>query len=91
MAAGRGNSVRRFFMEERMSVRAKFRVTNADPRDEENGGTVYLEPVVDGSDENREFFKYTPAGKIELYTVNVAALDQFAVGDQFYVDFTKAE
>jgi hypothetical protein len=53
-------------------------------------GTVHLSPVTSGSDENKKFYEATPGGKIELGTVNGEALKQFAIGDEFYVDFTPA-
>lgn len=47
-------------------------------------------PVVDGSAENKEFFKYTPAGSIQFSTINKAASDRFEQGAQYYMDFTAA-
>lgn len=57
-----------------------------------NGGTgkVVLVPVVGGSEENKEFWKYTPSGKIELYIDNPEAFKAFELGE-YYVDFTKAD
>jgi hypothetical protein len=46
--------------------------------------------VTGGSKENEEFFRYSPWGKIDMGTVNAAAARQFEIGDEFYVDFTKA-
>lgn len=74
-------------------VRAKFRVTqvlrNGGP-DAREGGSVTLYPVVGGSAENDQFYKYTPAGNINLSTINDDALAQFEEGAEFYVDFTPA-
>ncbi len=72
-----------------MSVRAKFKVESV--TNSENGGSVKLAPVTTDSAENEAFFKWTPWGSIEIGTVNEEALRQFAPGDEFYVDFTKAE
>lgn len=71
-------------------VRAKFRV---DSVTNFGGGTgrVELSPVTGGSDENVSFWKYTPAGKIEMHVDNPETLVQFAPGQEFYVDFTPAE
>ena len=69
-----------------MSVRAKFTVSMVD----EKNKAVYLAPVTSGSDENAEFYKWTPGGHILLQTVNEDALAQFANGKEFYVDFTSA-
>ncbi len=72
-----------------MSVRAKFKVESV--LQTQNGHSVQLQPVTTGSEENKTFYKYTPGGKIELSTVNVAAAEQFVPGKEFYVDFTPAE
>jgi hypothetical protein len=77
-----------------MTVRAKFVVQSITTHKAWNGpglmGTVHLTPVTSGSDENKAFFDATPGGKIELGTVNEEVLKQFAIGDEFYVDFTLA-
>lgn len=72
-----------------MAVRAKFKVTNIEP----NGEVVniVLNPVIDGSEENKEFFKWTPGGQINLGCCNPAATEQFKVGKEYYIDFTPAE
>lgn len=72
-----------------MSVRAKFKVETVTHNT--SGASVQLVPVINGSEENKQFYKYTPAGSIQLSTVNAAAAEQFKPGDEFYVDFTKAE
>lgn len=71
------------------TVRAKFKVVSIT---EAEGGmkTVQLQPVINGSPENEKFFKWTPSGSIQIGTLNPEASAQFAPGDQFYVDFTKA-
>lgn len=53
--------------------------------------TIKLNAVADGSEENKNFFKYTPTGTIDLGVVNNSLADNFSIGDYFYVDFTKAE
>lgn len=75
-------------------VRAKFKVqgnnkTFDDP--ETPGFTIDLHPVISGSKENEEFYKWTPGGNIQLSTINEAAAKQFEMGKEFYVDFTPAE
>lgn len=69
------------------TVRAKFRVQSIT---EAEGGlkSATLVPVTTGSEENKEFFKWTPAGQIQLGTINPAAAAQFVPGREFYVDFT---
>lgn len=53
--------------------------------------TIVLNPVCDGSAENRTFFEATPVGEIKLGTVNETAARQFELGQAYYVDFTPAE
>ena len=71
------------------SVRAKFRCVSITLSE---GGlkTVTLQPVTSGSDENKEFFKWTPSGQISLGVLNPAASSQFELGAEYLVDFTKA-
>lgn len=64
----------------------------------EGGEVIKATPVCknepyssDGLDENNTFSKFTPSGLIELTITNPALLGQINEGDQFYVDFTKAE
>lgn len=77
-----------------MTVRAKFYVQSITTSKAWNGpgtmGTVHLNPVSSGSDENKKFYEATPGGKIELGTINAEALKQFNIGDEFYIDFTPA-
>lgn len=68
-----------------MSVRAKFECKSV------GDGQVKLEVVYTGSPENESFFKWTPSGQITMGIVNEAALKQFAVGKQYYVDFAPTE
>lgn|SRR3990167_959950 len=70
------------------SVRAKFLVVSKEPFND--GFTIHLRAVYDGSEENKDFFKYTPAGNISLSTVNNSAADKFEMNQEYYVDFTKA-
>ena len=78
-----------------MSVRAKFVVKSVDQsfnsEQVADGGRVVLEPVVSGSPENEQFYKYTPSGSLVISTINQSALSQFEVGKEFYVDLTPAE
>lgn len=71
-----------------MSVRAKFRVDEV--AQNVSGSTIRMSPVTSGSDENKEFFKWTPTGRLEMGTVNAAAAEQFKPGAEFYIDFTAA-
>ena len=73
-------------------VRAKFVCKLITPiqRDRADTQSVELEPVIDGSEENKTFFKYTPGGKIRLDVMNEEAVKQFEVGKEYFVDFTPA-
>jgi hypothetical protein len=71
-------------------VKAKFKVHEVRPEHGGDGGAVTLFPVVDGSPENKDFYKWTPGGKIELSTINANAFKEFQPGDEFYVLFEKA-
>jgi len=74
-----------------MSVRAKFKCISVTVGEGEYAtAQISLEPVIDGSDENKSFYKYTPGGRIDLQVVNPAAAGQFSPGQEFYVDFTPA-
>lgn len=70
-------------------VRAKFTVL--EKAESANGFRIQLIPVVSGSEENKEFFKWTPSGSINIGTINAKAAEQFIPGKSYYVDFTPAE
>lgn len=73
-----------------MRVRAKFYVYSVTKITCGNV-TVQLKPVINGSEENKSFWKYTPAGSIEMQmTAGIPAAEQFEAGQEFYVDFTPA-
>jgi hypothetical protein len=44
----------------------------------------------DGSDENNTFAKFSPSGSLSLTVMNPALLGKFEVGEEYYLDFTKA-
>ena len=80
-----------------MAVRAKFYVSEVKASKNNYGGkdgevltTIKLQPVSGTSEENKQFFRWTPAGSIDLGTVNPAVVEQFHIGDEFYIDFTPA-
>lgn len=68
-------------------VRAKFKVTAITHYIDY--AKVELNPVTSGSEENKQYFSYTPSGKIEM-NIKSAAIEQFEVGKEYYVDFTPA-
>lgn len=71
-------------------IRAKFTCQQNTLNHETQTATVILMPVTrdPASEENLTFWKATPAGHIELQICNPAAFAQFAVGSDYYVDFT---
>lgn len=41
----------------------------------------------DGSDEDQQFARFSPAGALSLTVANPNLIGKFAVGDTFYLDF----
>ncbi|HXP50879.1 MAG TPA: hypothetical protein VN922_13040 [Bacteroidia bacterium] len=86
-----------------MTVRAKFKVANVEKSEgnfwdyetqtsiPKEVQTVILYPVCGNSDENNKFFASTPAGSVQLSTINAAAGNYFEIGAEYYLDFTKAD
>ena len=56
----------------------------------ENDARLCFAPVYSGSEENKEFFKFTPGGEFSIYTVNLAVAEKFEQGKEYYVDFSPA-
>ncbi len=52
--------------------------------------TVRLTPVTADTPENKAFYLATPGGSVELSLVHQSVGEQFAIGQEFYVDFTSA-
>ena len=75
-----------------MAVRAKFKVSKYETslNGSEELRTVHLTAVYDGSPENKEFFRWTPNGSIQIGMLNKAAWEQFPLGREMFVDFTDA-
>lgn len=71
-------------------VRAKF-VVRSKVETSEGAFEIALDPVVGGSPENDEFYKWTPAGQISLAVLNERAAASFEVGAEFYVDFNAVD
>ena len=44
----------------------------------------------DGSDENNSFAKWTPTAELKMAITNPNLIGGFSVGQEFYLDFTKA-
>lgn len=89
-----------------MTVRAKFIVSKIERQmgsvpDPENPGkwkqgvvaSIHAHPVYGNGDpnhENTKFWQASPNGSLMLGTVNEAAVAQFKLGGEVYVDFTPA-
>ena len=71
-------------------VVAKFNVMSFTKFGNGGGGVIKMAPVIGGSEENEEFWKYTPAGNIEMTLDNDEALKVFENLGEFYVTFKKA-
>jgi hypothetical protein len=52
---------------------------------------LVMSPVTTGSEENKSFAKWTPWGKLELGISNPNLVGKFKPGDEYFVEFTKAE
>lgn len=72
----------------KVMVRAKFSCVKV--ANEEDTARISLVAVIDDSEENKIFFKYTPYGAITLGVVNPTAAREFKEGKSYYVDFTDA-
>jgi len=73
-------------------VRAKFKciAVNDDPEYQQK--LIAFNPVIGGSDENKSFAKYTPAGSISLnISYETQASNFFEEGKEYFVDFSVAE
>ncbi len=73
-----------------MTVRAKFTVVGK-TENQDGTASITMSPVYDGTPENKEFFKYTPSGLIQLGIMNPPAAAQFVQGKSYYVDFTPTD
>jgi hypothetical protein len=71
-------------------VRCKF-VVDSVTKSRSGFANVVMTPVTSGSEENKKFWEYTPSGKLEIGTTNIAAADELEVGKEYYIDITKAE
>jgi hypothetical protein len=44
----------------------------------------------DGTPENQRFHRYTPAGTVDITVDNPSAAEFFVLGQEYYLDFSKA-
>lgn len=68
-----------------MAVRAKFYVSEY--TETTTGNKIVLMPVCRG-EENKEWSKWTPSGRLEMGVLNETAAKEFIVGEEYYIDFT---
>lgn len=74
-----------------MIVRAKFQLQQITESAHSSGKTFKFTAVsADGIPENERYHKYTPSGTIELWVDNPPAVEQWKLGEQYYIDFTPA-
>jgi hypothetical protein len=77
-----------------MKVKAKFICNTVSKhkfnKQDQGSTTVILTPVTHGSEENRDFWKYTPSGNLEMHINNEAAEKYFEPGEEYYLTFEKA-
>ena len=78
------------FKEKRMT-RCKFVCSWKQQNQNDDGVVLSFNVVTTGSDENKQFFKFTPGGLLQFYTVNAQAAAQFELGKEYYLDITPAE
>jgi hypothetical protein len=73
-----------------MAVRAKFTLTEV--HEQSWGGKKFIfSPQYDTSiPEDARFAKASPSGRFEIQVDNPAAVEQFTLGQAYYVDFTPA-
>lgn len=76
-------------------VRCKFfvagKVLSSASTETEKLYDIQMSAVIDGSDENKEFFKWTPSGTLNFSTVNEGAAESIEQGKQYYIDITPCE
>lgn len=72
------------------TVKAKFKCESV--TDFGTAKEVKLSPVINGSDENKQFSKYTPSGNLSMRIDNETdASEYFQPGQEYYLTFDKAE
>jgi hypothetical protein len=59
--------------------------------DADGAAQVTMQVVCCGSDENKQFFKYTPGGQLTFSTINAEAAKQIEQGKEYYIDISPAE
>lgn len=73
-----------------MTVRAKMRLNAITEHDTGSKTLKFYTSYDQTIPEDQRFMKATPSGTIEMLVDNPAALEQFKIGESYYVDFTPA-
>jgi hypothetical protein len=75
-----------------MNAKCKFRCVLNESMPQTTDDEIHLrfEAVTEGSAENDKFFKYTPAGLLDLQIVNSEVASQFKVGKEYYLELAPA-
>jgi len=73
-----------------MTVRCKFQVTYKAPSADGSAEQIRMSPVMGGSPENEAFFKSTPGGMLDFWTINKEAAAQLEPGKAYYIDIIPA-
>jgi hypothetical protein len=72
-----------------VSVRAKFQLVSETANAGTKAKSLVFQPRYDTSiPEDQRFATATPSGELKMYVDNPAALAQFELGQQYYIDFT---
>jgi len=78
-----------------VTIRAKFVCDNVaqvpSQTQEEPMYMVSMHAVYSNVGENKEYWKYTPSGQLNLWSVNEKVKEAFIQGKEYYLDFTPAE
>jgi hypothetical protein len=75
-----------------MSVRAKFRVDSITRHSwNKEAASVELTAVSGDKEDNKSWSEYTPSGSLKMCITNPAAVEQFKLGEEYFLDFTPAK
>lgn len=74
-----------------MCVERKQLYAGSGALEENSTWTIRLQPVYGDSPENKEWSKWTPSGEVSLQITNPKAVDQFQLGQAYFVDFVPVE
>lgn len=69
-------------------IKAKFNVASITEYGNDGGRKVTLYPVINGSEDNKEWSKHTPSGSLELHITNPDASIEFG---EYFITLEKAE